>query len=124
MNAQPMFHKRKAFDSSDMDEQRKKICQQQQQRCFVTKRMAELTLEDHLVKRVRSSTPKYRAAKASEAIERNQKSTYTKQEVEQLVKHLNDIHRAELDEQYVTFQTIVNDFMCSSVSEKTPSYIG
>jgi hypothetical protein len=44
--------------------------------------------------------------------------------VEQLLKHMNDAHHAELDEQYATFQTIVNDFIqCSDRSKGAPSYI-
>lgn len=136
---QSEFHKRKTPDTeSDM---RKRACQerapfqtreqgpfqtreQAQERCQMTKRLAELSLNEQLMKRMRCSQPTYKSAKASKAFERNQKTMYTKQEVEQLLKHVNDIHRAELDEQYATFQTIVTDFIqCSDGMKSAPSYI-
>lgn len=144
---QAEIHKRKAFDAEG--EMRKKACQESvwktvparvpdiipsrvqegvqdrvQDRVQITKRLAEVSLNEQLMKRVRCSQPRYKSAKASEAFSQNQKLTYTKQEVEQLLKHMNDTHRAELDEQYATFQTIVNDFIqCSDRSKGAPSYI-
>lgn len=121
------IHKRKAFDTQcDM---RKKACQERvqeqgQERVQMTKRLAELSLNEQLMKRVRCSQPIYKSEKSSKAFSQNQKLTYTKQEVEQLLKHVNDMHRVELDEQYATFQTIVNDFIrCSDGTKGAPSYI-
>lgn len=144
---QAEIHKRKAFDAEC--EMRKKACQENawetvqarvseripgrvqegiparvQERVQITKRLADVSLNEQLMKRVRCSQPRYKSAKTSEAFSQNQKLTYTKQEVEQLLKHMNDTHRAELDEQYATFQTIVNDFIqCSDRSKGAPSYI-
>jgi hypothetical protein len=83
------------------------------------KRMAELTLNENLLKRARMARPKYKTANAK--INLTGKQTYTQQEVDMILKRLMEIHNAELDEQYNTFQTIIND--CLMSSRTPPSYI-
>ena len=85
----------------------------------VQKRMAEMSLNEHLLKRARIARPKYKTANTK--INLAGKQTYTQQEVDMLLKRLVEIHNAELDEQYNTFQAIINDCLLSS--KTPPSYI-
>lgn len=85
----------------------------------VHKRMADMTLNESLLKRARMAKPKYRTANAK--VNLAGKQTYTQQEVDMILKRLIEVHHAELDEQYNTFQTIVNDCLVSS--RTPPSYI-
>jgi len=87
------------------------------------KRMSELALDSSVLsKRARAAThpPRYKSSHVK--INLAGKKTYTQQDMELIIKRLTDIHQAELDDQYNTFQTFVDDSIFSH-SQHHASYI-
>lgn len=124
---QPSQKRKPEMDTDDIDETPEKKAHQQfhpysHPGTSTLKRMAELDLDStSLYKRTRMvHPPRYKSS--SVKINLDGKKTYTQQELELIIKRLTDIHQAELDDQYKTFQTFVDDYIFSH-SQHPASYI-
>lgn len=106
----------------------KKACHQRpympsQPDASTLKRMSELALDSSVLsKRARAAThpPRYKSSHVK--INLAGKKNYTQQDMELIIKRLTDIHQAELDDQYKTFQTFVDDSIFSHLQHHA-SYI-